>query len=151
MSSSSSDPAAFLFPSASPIIEQFGSFSPHEHSRQRPSQPLRRSSPRLFRDFFNAMSDTASRRQATLPRPVPSHQDPLHSVNRALENANRALQDAQEAFHQARRLRTDSEARRLRSDSEAPGQLVDLTRTSSPPPAVDSPGSAESHYISHTT
>ncbi|KAJ9662206.1 hypothetical protein H2198_001557 [Neophaeococcomyces mojaviensis] len=125
---------------------------PHDPSQQRPSQPLRRSSPRLFRDFFSAMSDTVSRRQATLPRHFSSHQDPLQNVNRALENANRAIQDAQEAFHQARRLTSESEARRLRTDSEAPGQLVDLTRTSSPPPPASySPGSAESHYISHTT
>jgi hypothetical protein len=129
--------------SASPDFPTtFSASSPREHSRQRPSQPLRQSSPRLFRSFFDVMPEPGSRRQATLPRPVPSHPDPLHSVNRALQNANRALQDAQEAFHQARRLRTDS---------EAPGQLVDLTRTSSPPLVLQSPGAAESHYISHTT
>ncbi|KAJ9604284.1 hypothetical protein H2200_011118 [Cladophialophora chaetospira] len=147
MSSTSPEPTPFLFLSGNrPAL-------PHDPSRQRPSpQPLRRSSPRLFRDFFSAMSDTASRRHATLPRPFPSNQDPLHSVNQALENANRAIQDAQEAFHVARRLTSESEARRLRTDSEAPGQLVDLTRTSSPPlPALHNPGAAESHYISHTT
>ena len=134
MTSTSPDPANWFPPSL-----------PRSH------QPIPRgSSPRLFRDFFDAMPDTASRRPATLPRPVSIHQDPLHNVNRALENANRALQDAQEAFQQARRLRTESEAR-LRTDSEAPGQLVDLTATSSPPAAFDSPGAAESHYISHTT
>ncbi len=145
MSSTSPDPAPFLFLAGSrPSL-------PHDPSRQRPSQPLRRSSPRLFRDFFSTMPDPASRRQATLPHPFPTHQDPLRNVNRALENANRAIQDAQEAFHQARRLTSVTEARRLRTDSEAPGQLVDLTGTSSPPSALHSPGSAESHYISHTT
>ena len=132
-------------------VEQVRPVSPHEHSRQRPSQPLRRSSPVFFRDFFDAMSDTATRRHATLPRPVPSHQDPLHNVNRALENANRALQDAQQAFHQARRLRSESAARRLGTDSEPPNQLVDLARTNSPPTEIDHLNSAESHYISHTT
>ena len=138
MASGSSDSAVFLAPP-----------SPRE-----PRQPtLRGSSPRLFRDFFDttSMPETASRRQATLPRPVPSHQDPLHNVNRALENANRALQDAQEAFHQARRLRTETEARRLSTNSEAPSQLVDLTTAGSPPLlAPNRPGAAESHYISHT-
>lgn len=153
--SSSSPESATTFVAPGSSVDPFGLASPlaSESPRQHPSHPLRRSSPRLFRDFFlDAMADTAARRRATLPPPVPTHHDPLHNVNRALENANRALQDAQEAFHHARRLRAESDARRLRTDSEAPNQLVDLTRTSSPaPPEIDRSDSAESHYISHTT
>ncbi|KIW33227.1 uncharacterized protein PV07_00094 [Cladophialophora immunda] len=127
--------------------------SPHDHSRQRLPQPFRQSSPRLFRAFFNAMSDGASHRQAILPRPVPSHQDSSHEVNRALENANRAVQDANEAF-QARRPIRGNEARRLRTDSEVPSQPVDLTaqtQASASPQRSDSSLSAQSHYISQTT
>jgi hypothetical protein len=146
MSSASPEPRASYIP-YSPIQT---AHSPHDRTPQAPGQPLRRSSPRLFRDFFDSsMSDTVSRRQATLPRPFPSYQDPLQNVNRALENANRALQDAQEAFQHARRLRTEDEARRLRTDSEAPGQLLDFADTGHI--ARESPVSAESHYISHTT
>ncbi|KIW64713.1 hypothetical protein PV04_09628 [Phialophora macrospora] len=148
MSSSSPVSAAVVVPPGSAGVEAFALLSPHEDSRQRPSlpPPLRRSSPRLFRDIFNAMPDTASRRQATLPYPVSGPQDPLQNVSRALQSVNRALQDAQQAFHQSRRPRSESEARSLRTDSEAPEQPVDLTTTSSP-----SSGSAESHYISYTT
>ncbi|KIX08539.1 uncharacterized protein Z518_03195 [Rhinocladiella mackenziei CBS 650.93] len=101
--------------------------------RQRSAQPPRLRSPRLFRDFFHAMSDGASRRQATLPHA--NYQDTVQDVNRALQSANRALQNAQEAFHQARRTR---------SDPEPANQLVDLTN--SPPDS-----SAEIHFISRTT
>ncbi|EXJ78474.1 hypothetical protein A1O1_08874 [Capronia coronata CBS 617.96] len=111
--------------------------SPPNQQRQRPAQPPRLPSPRLFRDFFNAMSDTASRRQATLPRT--NYQDPVHDVNRALQSANRALQTAQEAFHQARRLRAASGPQ-----PEANSQPVDLT--SSPPDR-----SAEARFFSQTT
>lgn len=80
------------------------------------------------------MSDTATRRQATLPRT--NYQDTVHDVSRALQSANRALQNAQEAFHQARNIRTAREI--------IPGEYVDLT-DSSPDRA------AESHFISQTT
>ena len=134
----------------SPYVEPGPASSPHEAPQRQlePLHPLRRSSPVLFRDFFDAMSDTATRRTATLPHPYLLRQDPLHNVNRALENANRAIQDAQEAFHQARRLRSESEAGRLRTDSETPNQLVDLTWTSPPP---DNSPEGQSHYISETT
>ncbi|KIY04237.1 uncharacterized protein Z520_00931 [Fonsecaea multimorphosa CBS 102226] len=139
-------------PFSASAIEPAPPLPPPDRSRQRPPQPLRRSSPRLFRDFFNAMSDTASRRQATLPHPALSLQDPLVDVNRALENANRALLTAQEAFYQARRPLPGNEARRLRTDSEAPSQLVDLTaQRSSSPQRSRSSISAESHYLSQTT
>ncbi|ETI21461.1 hypothetical protein G647_07808 [Cladophialophora carrionii CBS 160.54] len=148
MNSSSPDSAAVVIPSRSAGVETFALGSPHEDSRPRASlpPPLRRSSPRLFREVFNAMPDTASRRQATLPYPVSGPQDPLQSVSRALQSVNQALQDAQQAFHQPRRPRSESEGRSLRTEGETAEQLVDLTTTSSP-----SAGSAESHYISYTT
>jgi hypothetical protein len=118
--------------------------------------PVRGSSPRLSANFFDAMSNSASRRPSRNLPPVPSlsAHDPLQSVNLALENANRAIQDAQVAFEEARRYRSESEAR-LRTDSETPGQLVDLTAASSPPLPFSSsphhPHSAESHFFSYTT
>ncbi len=119
---------------------------PSQTPPQRPAQPPRLpSSPRLFREFFNlsAMSDTASRRQATLPRA--NYQDTVQDVNRALRSANRALQEAQDAFHQVRRFRpgtrpgiTESRALRIRHG---------LPSNSPSPPDH----SAESHFISRTT
>lgn len=95
------------------------------------------------------MSDTASRRQATLPRT--NYQDPVHDVNRALQSANRALQNAQEAFHLARRVRTESSSssgpHHPTVNSSRP-QPVDLT-SSSPPD--QSAGEAQAHFFSHTT
>ena len=99
-----------------------------------PPQPPRLSSPNIFRDFLNAMSDTASRRQATLPHPNQNYRETGRDVNRAIQSANRALQNAQEAF-QARRTRIDSEPNR---------QTVDLT--GSPPNH-----SSEANFISRTT
>ncbi|KEF53340.1 uncharacterized protein A1O9_10315 [Exophiala aquamarina CBS 119918] len=96
----------------------------------RPAHPPRLPSPRLFRDFFSAMSDTASRRQATLP--PANYSESIQDVNRALQSANRALQNAQEAF-QIRRSRPDRQS------------LVDLT--SSSPPSDP----AEVNFLSETT
>ncbi|KIW86466.1 hypothetical protein Z517_01864 [Fonsecaea pedrosoi CBS 271.37] len=146
MSSGSSYPPTFfsLQPRLLPLPQPVRN-SPHDHSRQFPPQPIRRSSPRLFRDFFNAMPDSASRRQATLPRPVPSHQDTFYDVNlnRALENANRAIQTAQEAFQEARIIQTDS---------EVPVQLPDSTaQTDTSPRRSDGAPSIESQYIPQTT
>jgi len=83
----------------------------------RPAQPPRLPSPRLFRDFFSAMNDTASRRQATLP--PANYAQSVSDVSRALRSANRALQNAQDAFL----------ARRSRPERQS---VVDLT-SSSPP------------------
>ncbi|KIV87694.1 hypothetical protein PV11_03224 [Exophiala sideris] len=105
---------------------------PSQSSPHRPAQPPRLpSSPRLFRDFFSNMPDTASRRQATLP--LANYQETVQDVNQALRRATRAIQGAQDALHrQVRRSRTDSEA-------------VDLTNTSPPE------NSSESHFMSRTT
>ncbi|KAL2429777.1 hypothetical protein ABEF95_010340 [Exophiala dermatitidis] len=103
-----------------------------QYQQQRPAQPPRLPSPRLFRDFFNAMAETGSHRQATLPRT--NFQDSVQGVNQALRSANRALQSAQEAFQQTRRLR----------ENQQNNQTVDLT--SSPPDQV-----AEARFFSQIT
>lgn len=96
---------------------------------QRPPQPPRLPSPRLFRDFFDAMSDTVSRRQATLPRA--NYRDSAQDFNRALHSTNRALQTVEEAF----------QARTTGSHAETAAEI-----TSSPP---ENP--AEAQFFSQTT
>ncbi|KAK5044815.1 hypothetical protein LTR84_010471 [Exophiala bonariae] len=95
----------------------------------RPGHPPRLPSPRLFRDFFSTMNDTAPRRQVTLP--PANYSESIQDVNRALQSANRALQNAQEAF-QTGRSRPDRQS------------LVDLTGSSPPN------NSSEVNFLSET-
>lgn len=111
-----------------PPLEPLESTGPGTNPR--PTYPPRLPSPRLFRDFFSAMNDTASRRQATLP--PANYSESIQDVNRAIQSANRALQNAQEAF----------EAGRSRSDRQS---LVDLTGSSPPT------NTAEVNFLSETT
>lgn len=111
-----------------PPIQHSEPVRPGHNSR--PGHPPRLPSPRLFRDFFSTMSDTASRRQVILP--PANYSESIQDVNRALQSANRALQNAQEAF-QAGRSRPDRQS------------LVDLTGSSPPN------NSSEVNFLSETT